>query len=78
MKSPLSILSPMWSGFFNLGDVGVALGISLGGSGAAATPVDRVRFASLANGFPVEKEGERLVLSRKASDQLNPSATWSQ
>jgi hypothetical protein len=70
MKSPLNILSPRWSGFFILVGVEAALGISFGGSGAVLLAA-RVR---LAKGFAAaEKEGERLVLSRSASDQLKPS-----
>lgn len=34
---------------------------------------ERGRVAPWANGLPEEKEGERLDLSRRASDQLKPS-----
>ncbi len=79
MKSPLSILSPKWSGFFILFVIGsAALGISLGGSGAAATLVALGRTVLDAKGLPEENDGERLVRSRNASDQLNPSPdVWS-
>jgi len=70
IKSPLSILSPIWSGLLTFGGTTVALGISLGGS-VIEILAGRVRAAK---GFVLEeKEGDRFVLSRRASDQLNPS-----
>ena len=47
--------------------------ISLGGSGFVVL-VARVRLAPWLYGLPEENDGERLDLSRRASDQLNPSA----
>ena len=73
MKSPLSILSPKWSGFFNLGGAAGAFGISFGGSTVAVVAA-RVRVLLFANRLVGEEmDGDRFVLSRSASDQLNPS-----
>jgi hypothetical protein len=46
--------------------------ISFGGSGLEIL-ADRGRVELEANGLPDENDGERLVLSRMDSDQLNPS-----
>ena len=46
--------------------------ISFGGSGFE-TLVERGRFVWEWKGLPDEKEGDLLVLSRSASDQLKPS-----
>jgi len=72
IKSPLSILSPRWSGFFILVMGSMGLVISFGGSGLEML-AERGRVAFEAKGLPDEKDGDRLVLSRMASDQLNPS-----
>lgn len=73
MNSPLNILSPSASGFFILGGAAAAFGISFGGS-MVAILVERLRVVFDANEFAFEdNEGERLVLSRSASDQLKPS-----
>lgn len=45
---------------------------SFGGSGLVIL-AERVRLAPCVNGLPEENDGERLDLSRRASDQLNPS-----
>ena len=56
---------------------GVGFGTSFGGSGVfilALVLADLLRVGLEAKGFAEEeKEGERLVLSRKASDQVKPS-----
>ena len=73
MKSPRSILSPRWSGFFILIGCGsTGFGISLGGSTTAVETALGL-LALAAKGLPEEKEGDRFVLSLSASDQLNPS-----
>ena len=53
-----------------------ALGISFGGSAGAEAALGLVTLP--AKGFPDENDGERLVLSLKASDQLKPSPMNSQ
>jgi hypothetical protein len=77
IKSPRSIRSPKWSGFFIRVGVGsTGFGISLGGSGALLLTV-RTRLAPAANGLAEEeKDGERLVRSLSASDQLKPSPVY--
>jgi len=74
MNSPRSILSPRWSGFFILTGTGgsAAFRISFGGSGFELLTA-RGRPPPCVNGLPEENEGERLDLSRSASDQLKPS-----
>jgi len=74
MKSPRNILSPRWSGFFIIlaGGGSIGFGISLGGS-ALEMLAERGRAVPWLKGLPEEKDGERLVLSRMASDQLKPS-----
>lgn len=46
--------------------------ISLGGAGSEML-AERGRAELEANGLPDEKDGDRLLLSRMASDQLKPS-----
>lgn len=46
--------------------------ISLGGAGSEML-AERGRVELEANGLPDENDGERLLLSRMASDQLKPS-----
>ena len=53
-----------------VGTVGTGFGISFGGSGGAGLLGARVRAAE---GVLEENDGERLVLSRRFSDQLKPS-----
>jgi len=53
-----------------MGSMGLV--ISFGGSGLEML-AERGRVAFEAKGLPDEKDGDRLVLSRMASDQLNPS-----
>lgn len=72
MKSPRSILSPRGSGFFILAGGSTGLGISFGGS-VVEMLAERGRTPPWWKGLPEEKEGERLDLSRIASDQLKPS-----
>lgn len=50
----------------------MGLEISLGGAGSEMLEA-RGREVLEANGLPVENEGDRLLRSRMASDQLNPS-----
>ncbi len=73
MKSPRNILSPRWSGFFIIlaGGDSIGFGSSFGGSGLEML-AERGRPPWL-KGFPDEKEGDRLDLSRRDSDQLKPS-----
>lgn len=53
-----------------LGSMGFV--ISLGGAGSEML-AERGRVALEAKGLPDENDGERLLLSRMASDQLKPS-----
>lgn len=77
MKSPLSILSPRWSGFLvrMAAGAGEGRGISLGGSGAGAGAgafIDLLRLWPDKNGL-ADVTDARLFRSLMASDQLKPS-----
>jgi len=54
-----------------MGSIGFV--ISLGGGAGSDILAERGRVELEANGLPDENDGERLLLSRMASDQLKPS-----